>query len=477
MFDINRWQEIWFTITHNKSRSFLTAFGVFWGMFMLVVMVGAGVALQRGMSNSIEGFATNSCFFWSENTTEAYKGFKKGRNWNIVNEDLPLLLQKVPEIQYMAPVLFGGQTANNVTHNDKTGTFSIKGNYPTYNKVVECKMVYGRYVNDIDLSERRKVCVIGERVNEVLFGNKAANPIGQEIQVNGIYFQVIGVARNISNVNIGGKTEETVVLPFSTMQQAFNQGNRVHFIAATAQPGVKVKVIQDKISDILKRQHDIAPSDKAALSSMNIEDQFTMFLYLGLGIGFLIWFVGMGTLIAGGIGVSNIMLITVRERTKEIGIRRALGATPRNITSQILTESIVLTILAGIGGIVIGVGLLQIIGLAMADGEKFLRNMQIIISIIGIIFYLILFIGIFYDMISQIKAILIGLIGFALGYGIIFLVDLIKGNGDQFFKDPQISITVAIISLIILLVIGTLAGFIPANRAMSIKPIEAIREE
>ena len=414
-FDINRWQEIWFTITHNKSRSFLTAFGVFWGMFMLVVMVGAGVALQRGMSANIEGFATNSCFFWTEQTSEPFKGFKKGRNWNIVNEDLPIILRKIPEVQYMAPVLFGGNSANNTSRKDKSGTFNIKGNFPSYNKIVESKMVYGRYINDIDLSEKRKVCVIGERVYEVLF-DKNENPVGKNIQVNGIYFQVIGVARNKSTVNIGGKSEESVILPFSTMQQAFNQGNKVHFIAATAQPGIKVKVIEDKIAEVLRAQHDISPTDKAALTAMNIEDQFTMFLYLGLGIGFLIWFVGMGTLIAGGIGVSNIMLVTVRERTKEIGIRRALGATPRNIISQILTESIVLTIIAGISGLMLGVGLLQLVGYALSQG-------------------------------------------------------------DQFFKDPQISFTVGIASFFILLVIGTLAGFIPANRAMSIKPIEAIREE
>ena len=415
IFDINRWQEIWFTITHNKSRSFLTAFGVFWGMFMLVVMVGAGVALQRGMSANIEGFATNSCFFWTESTTEAYKGLKKGRNWNIVNEDLPILIRKVPELQYMAPVLFGGNTANNTSRKDKSGTFNVKGNYPAYNQIVESKMVYGRYINDIDMAEKRKVCVIGERVYEVLF-DKAENPVGKNIQVNGIYFQVIGVARNKSTVNIGGKAEESVILPFSTMQQAFNQGNKVHFIAATAQPGVKVKLIEDKISEVLRTQHDISPTDKAALTAMNIEDQFTMFLYLGLGIGFLIWFVGMGTLIAGGIGVSNIMLVTVRERTKEIGIRRALGATPRNIITQILTESIVLTVIAGISGLMLGVGLLQLVGYALS-------------------------------------------------------------KTDQFFKDPQISFTVGVAAFFILLVIGTLAGFIPANRAMSIKPIEAIREE
>jgi putative ABC transport system permease protein len=415
LFDLDRWQEIWITITHNKSRSFLTAFGVFWGMFMLVTMVGAGVALQRGMNSQIEGFATNSCFIWTEKTSEPYKGFKKGRNWNMLNEDIPIILSKVPEVQYIAPVLFGGGGNNNVTRNDKAGSFGVKGNYPAYDKIDESKMIYGRYINDIDIDEQRKVCVIGERVYEVLFPTKE-NPIGKSIQVNGIYFQVIGVSRHTSNINIGGNSQETVVLPFSTMQQAFNQGNIIHFMAVTAKPGITVKVIEEKITEVLKSIHNISAEDKTAVGGMNIEDQFTMFLYLGIGISFLIWFVGAGTLIAGGVGISNIMLVTVRERTKEIGIRRALGATPTNIITQILSESIVLTLIAGIAGLMFGVGLLNAIGIVLSQG-------------------------------------------------------------DQFFKDPQISFTVAIAALIILLVIGTLAGFLPANRAMSIKPIEAIREE
>jgi len=416
MFDLDRWQEIWFTITHNKSRSFLTAFGVFWGMFMLVVMVGAGVALQRGMSSEIEGFATNSYFVWSEQTSEPYKGFKKGRTWTMENEDISLLINKVPEIQYLAPVLFGSGGTNNVTRNDKAGSYGVKGNYPSYNQIDECKMIYGRYINDIDIAEKRKVCVIGERVYEVLFPN-GENPIGKSIQVNGIYFQVVGVGRHTSSViNIGGRTEETVVLPFSTMQQAFNQGKTVHFMAVTAKPGIKVKVIEDKIRKVLSEKHNISPDDKKAVGGFNIEDIFTMFLYLGLGIAFLIWFVGLGTLFAGAVGVSNIMLVTVRERTKEIGIRRALGATPRNIITQILSESIILTLIAGIAGLMVGVGLLAIVGILLSQG-------------------------------------------------------------DQFFKDPQISFSVAIASFFILLVIGTLAGFVPANRAMNIKPIEAIREE
>ena len=415
IFDLDRWQEIWITITHNKSRSVLTAFGVFWGMFMLVAMVGAGVALERGMNSQIEGFATNSCFVWTEQTSEPYKGFKKGRQWNILNEDIPVLLNNIPEIQYLAPVLFGGGGSNNVTRNDKAGSFGVKGNYPAYNNIDESKMVYGRYINDIDMAEKRKVCVIGERVYEVLFPTKE-NPIGKDIQVNGIYFQVVGVARHLSDINIGGNAQETVVLPFSTMQQAFNQGNVVHFLAVTAMPGVKVSVVEEKIQKVLKARNSIAPTDKTAVGGMNIEDQFTMFLYLGIGIGVLIWFVGAGTLIAGGIGISNIMLVTVRERTKEIGIRRALGATPRNIISQIMSESIILTLIAGLAGLMVGVGLLYLVGVALSQG-------------------------------------------------------------DQFFKDPQISFSVAISSFIILLVIGTLAGFLPAKRAMNIKPIEAIREE
>jgi putative ABC transport system permease protein len=200
------------------------------------------------------------------------------------------------------------------------------------------------------------------------------------------------------------------------MQQAFNQGNIVHLLAATAKEGVSVKVIQDQISEILKQQHQVSSDDKDAVWSMNIEEQFKMFNYLGIGIAALIWIVGLGTLFAGAIGVSNIMLVTVRERTKEIGIRRALGATPRNIIGQILSESVVLTVLAGLLGIVLGVGLLRGVGIVLSQG-------------------------------------------------------------DQFFKDPQVSFGLAISSLLILIVIGAMAGYIPAQRAMMIKPVEAISEE
>ncbi len=415
MFDLDRWQEIWITITHNKSRSVLTAFGVFWGMLMLVLMVGAGNALEQGMTSQIEGFATNSCFFESNPTTVPYKGFRKGRRWNLTNSDIPVIREKVKELQYLSPVLFSGGNDKNVVRGEKNGSYLVKGCYPEYDLIERSKMIYGRYMNDIDIAEKRKVCVIGERIYEVLF-QKGEDPTGKQIRVNGIYFQVIGVARSTSGVSIGGQTAETVVLPFSTMQQAFNQGNIIHFLAATAKEGVAVRVIQDKILEVLKQQHQIAPEDKEAVFNMNIEEQFKMFNYLGIGIAALIWIVGLGTIFAGAIGVSNIMLVTVRERTKEIGIRRALGATPSDIIGQILSESIVLTFLAGITGIVVGVGLLRATG-------------------------------------------------------------IILSQGDQFFKDPQISFGMAVVSLLILLVIGTFAGYIPAQRAMMIKPVEAISEE
>ncbi len=415
IFDIDRWQEIWITITHNKSRSILTAFGVFWGMFMLVLMVGSGNALEKGISSQIEGFATNSVFFMSSPTTLPYKGFQKGRNWNMMNSDIPIIKDRVEELQYLSPVLFLGGGDENVVRENKSGSYLVKGCYPEYDLIEKSKLLYGRYINEIDIAERRKVCVIGERIYEVLF-HKGEDPTGHQIRVNGIYFQVVGVAKSTTGVSIGGSTEETVVLPFSTMQQAFNQGNDIHFLAATANAGVPVKVIQDQIVEILKQQHQISPDDKEAVFAMNIEDIFTMYSYLSLGIKALIWIVGLGTLFAGAIGVSNIMLVTVRERTKEIGIRRALGATPQNIISQILSESVILTMLAGLIGIMAGVGVLEATGIVLSQG-------------------------------------------------------------DQFFKDPQITFSMAVVSLFILILIGTSAGYIPAQRAMMIKPVEAISEE
>jgi len=420
MFDIDKWQEIWLTISRNKTRSIFTAFGVFWGILMLTILLGAGNGLQNGMMDGIKGFATNSCFFYTDQTAVAYKGFKKGRSWDMHNSDIKVILANVKDIKYLAPMLFGGGSSeNNTVRGDKAGTFRARGCYPDYANVEAQEILYGRYINDIDVEEVRKVCFIGKNVYEKLF-QKGENPVGQVIRSNGIYYTVIGVGAGMSQVQIGGKSDDMVILPFSTMQRAYNYGDVIHFMAATAKDGYDAKIMQEEIKNILKSQNNIAPEDDRAVGSFNIAEQFKMFSYMFLGIKILIWIVGIGTLLAGAIGVSNIMLVSVRERTKEIGIRRALGAKPRNIISQIMNESLVLTAVAGFIGLSIGVGILSI-------ADNLINNLP-------------------------------------------------EGN-NVFIKNIIIHFDVALLASFILILIGLIAGMLPAWRAMQIKPIEALSEE
>jgi len=406
------WQEIWITITKNKSRSILTAFGVFWGMFMLVAMMGAGSAFENGIMGGIEGIATNSCYFSAGRTSVPYKGFRKGRRWDLKYEDYIAVKQSVKDIEYISPAIFN--YGIRVVNGDKTGSFVVAGYLPDYKYISVNRITQGRDINEIDVLEKRKVCLIGKRIYNELF-KQGENPIGQNIQVNGIYFRIIGVVERISS-SMMSDPDETIMTPLPTMQQLFNMGNTIHWITVTAKPNVKASDVQKQVFDILKKRNNIAPEDGTAVFSFNVEEQFDMFRLLFFGISALVWIVGLGTLLAGAIGISNIMLVTVRERTKEIGIRRALGATPRNIIVQILSESVVLTLMAGVAGLMFGVGILQAVGAALA-------------------------------------------------------------NSDGFFKNPQISFGISIAALFILLIIGTIAGYMPAKRAMKIKPIEAIHEE
>lgn len=416
MFDIDRWQEIWVTITRNKMRSVLTAFGVFWGIFMLIVMSGAGNALQSGVTSGIESFAGNTAFFWPAQTSLPYKGFRKGRYWSMKTEDVDVLKHSIKEIKYISPVLFGGRGKDNVVKGEKSGSYSVKGILPEYNLIDNPKVIYGRTINEIDIQANRKVCTIGKRIFEELF-DVQKSPEGELLKVNGIYYTVVGVIQSSSEVQLGGRTDETVILPFSTMQQAYNMGNDIYFLAVTAIDNVKIGVIEETIKEILKRRHDIAPDDNKAVGGMNIEKQYAIFNNLFLGIKALIWIVGLGTLLAGVIGVSNIMLVTVRERTKEIGIRRALGAKPKSIILQIMYESLLLTLIAGFTGLVCGVGVLSLLGMLLGNMEE------------------------------------------------------------AFFESPQISFTMGMAALAILTIFGLLAGLIPASRALRIKAIDAIREE
>lgn len=417
MFDLDRFNEIWVTITRNKVRSLLTGFGVFWGIFMLVVMMGAGTGLQKGMMDGIEGLATNSCFMGAGQTSLPYKGFQKGRQWNIHNRDVDILLREIPEIDVLSPILMQWRGTDNVVYGDNVGSYTVRGLNSNYDYIEKQGLTQGRFINEIDVLQKRKVCVIGTKVYEELFPSNGS-PIGKYIRVNGIYYQIIGVADGVANVSLGGRVSESVAIPFTTMQQVLNQGDVIHMLTATAKRGYSAKLVENKMKELLKLNNNIDPNDQQAIWGFNMEEQFKMFDFLFIGITILIWIVGSGTLIAGIVGVSNIMLVTVKERTKEIGVRRALGAKPRAIMSQIMSESLVLTAFAG-------------------------------------------------------------LLGLSLGVFVLYLADAywLQDAENMYLKEPMVSFGIAVSSTIILLICGLLSGAIPTLRALQIKAIDAIREE
>ena len=410
--DIDTCEEILITITRNKTRSLLTAFGVFWGIFMLVALIGGGQGMQEELKSQFEGFATNSGFIAAQKTSEAYKGFRKGRWWDLEMEDVDRV-RNVDGVALATPsIALWGQV---VVYGDNKYDCSVKGLYPEYEQIEHQEMTYGRFINDVDIKESRKVCVIGKRVYESLF-KPGEDPCGKYVRVNGIYCRVIGVCSSDGNVNIQGQASEAITLPFSTMQQTYNLGKKLHVVCFIMKPGVKVKDVQPEVERLVKAAHYIAPDDKQAVMLLNAEAMFSMMDNLMIGVRFLIWMVGLGTLFAGAIGVSNIMMVTVKERTTEIGIRRAIGARPKDILQQILSESMVLTTIAGMAGISFAVFVLQILEKAANDPG------------------------------------------------------VIKTH-------YQVSFGLAIGTCILLIALGVLAGLAPAYRAMAIKPIEAIRDE
>lgn len=411
--DLDRWEEILITITRNKTRSFLTAFGVFWGIFMLVTLMGGSQGIQEMMASNFEGFASNSGFTGSNQTSKAYKGFRKGRQWSLEIRDVERIRQAVSEIDILTPC--NARWGIKASYDKKESTScSMKGVYPEYSEIETPTIQMGRFINHIDVKEQRKVCVIGKQIYETLFPD-GDNPYGKFINVSGIYYQIIGVNTSSGNMSVNGWPPTTITIPFSTMQQQYNLGNEIQLLCYTAKEGYSIKDIQAQIAPILKQAHLIHPDDKQALLKVDAEALFNMVDNLFRGIKILSWMVGLGTLVAGAIGVSNIMMVTVKERTTEIGIRRAIGAKPQDIMNQILSESMVLTSIAGMTGISFAVFILQMLEIGTAGSD----------------------------------------------------------NPAHF----QISFWMAIGACIILLVLGTLAGLAPAYRAMSIKPIEAIRDE
>ena len=420
LFDIDRWIEIWVTITRNKTRSLLTCFGVFWGILMLVILLGSGAGLKNGILGNFEGFATNSAFFITDRTSEPYKGFNKGRYWSMRNRDVESIIKNVEGIEDISALVWGARSEKNVVYGQLTTTCYVKGVMPGYFNIESQELYYGRLLNEIDVREKRKVCLIGSTVYETLFRNE--DPCGNYIRANGSYYQIVGVVKQrSSNFTLGGRSDESVFLPATTMQQIQNQGDRINFIGVSIKKGYLVQQVIDDITALLKAQNEIAPSDPQAVREINLAKQFATFEMLFIAIEILIWIVGTGTLFAGIIGVSNIMMVTIKERTKEIGVRRALGAKPFNIINQVLSESLLLTSLAGLTGLTLGVFLLDV-------ANKFLETQP-------------------------------------------------STQEVTFFANPEISIQVAVVATVIIIVSGLLAGLIPAWRALQIKAIDAIREE
>ena len=414
--DIDTYREIVDTITRNKARSFLTGFGVFWGVFMLVALIGGGKGLREMLDKNFEGFATNTVMIWSQQTTKAYKGFRKGRMWSMDSKDVDRLHQRVPELDVVAPIIFAPWGRSNTAYyGDQKTSPRIQGTVPELAKIVEPKLYYGRFINEMDIKEQRKVCVIGKKIYKDLF-KEGGDPCGKKIRVDSTYYEVIGVDYSSGNISFNGRSEEKITLPFTLMQNMFNRGNQVDLIAATGKNGVVMSTLTDRIRETITRAHFIDPTDEQGAMIFNTELMFQMMDNLFKGVNILIWMVGLGTLLAGAIGVSNIMMVTVRERTTEIGIRRAIGATPKMILSQIISESILLTLVAGMSGILFGVMILQM--LELANTEDGIVNAHF-----------------------------------------------------------QVSFWTAIFCAFVVSSLGVLAGLAPAARAMSIKPVDAMRDE
>ena len=341
--DIDSYREILDTLTRNKSRSFLTGFGVFWGVFMLIALMGGGQGLKEMLNRNFEGFAQNTAMIWAQQTTKAYKGFRKGRWWAMDYKDMERLRQRVPELNAIAPVLFGSWgTSNTAYYGDQKTSPRIQGVTPDYADIVAPKMYYGRYINEMDIRLHRKVCVLGKKIYKDLF-KEGGDPCGKSIRVDSTYYEVIGVDYNASGgMNFNGRAEEKITFPLTLVQQTYNRGNEVDLIAVTGREGVVMSRLAPRIRETIAHAHFVDPTDEQGVMVFNTEVLFQLLDNLFRGVNFLIWLVGLGTLLAGAIGVSNIMMVTVRERTTEIGIRRAIGATPRMILSQIISESIVL---------------------------------------------------------------------------------------------------------------------------------------
>lgn len=355
--DFDTYREIADSLLRNKSRSLLTGFGIFWGLFMLLFLIGGGKGLKSMLSQNFDGFASNAVIMVSQNTSLPFKGLPEGRYWSLKTKDVERLRMMIPELDVVT-----GQIANwgkTAVHDEQSISVNIKGISADYVNIEAPAIRYGRYINEVDVLQERKVCVIGKRVYKELFPG-GGDPCGTFIQVGSVFLQIVGVDYASGNININGNATTAVTIPITLAQKLYGWGDTLDIICATGKPGIQVSDLEKRIRSTFARNHSFDPDDAQALLQLNTQQIFSMVDTLFRGVNFLIWLVGLGTLLAGAIGVSNIMMVTVRERTTEIGIRRAIGATPKAILSQIMMESISLTLIAGSAGIVFSVLVLNI---------------------------------------------------------------------------------------------------------------------
>ncbi len=417
IFDRNTWQEIFGSIQKNKVRTIITVIGVLWGIFIYITLAGSAQGMDNGFEKAFETVARNSLFAWSQSTSKPYAGYKTGRSLQLKVRDGEILANKIPEIKYIAPInargVFGDSAATAV-RGGKSGSYAVYGYIPVYAKIAT-KKIYdnGRFFNKEDMEQSRKVCVIGERTQQELF-EKDEDPIGGYIRVDDIYFQVVGVHKFTQTTPF--ENDGDIFIPFSTFRKIFNKGDNVDFFAIAAYDDADVVQVEKDVKAVLRRNHKVHPEDERAFGAFNLGEIFNKIMGFSKGITFLSLIVGLATILAGVIGIGNILLISVKERTKELGIRRALGATPREVRLQIILESVFLTLIAGIVGIILGALVLSALNSA-TEGIDFP------------------------------------------------------------YTNPTLPVPLVVGALMIMVILGTLIGLIPAQRAVSIKPIDALREE
>lgn len=416
-FDTDRFDEVLQVLSQNKLRTFLTACGVFWGVFMLICMLGVGNGLQTGVGKSMGGLATNAMWIWGSSTSKPYNGFQPGRRIGFDSDDVKAITTSIEGIEYVCPrdQLGGYRRGASVRYNGKSGSFSVKGDVPEMRLVQPQTLVSGRFLNQIDLSDERKVAIIGQGVAEELF-EPEESPIGKRIVIQESHFLVVGVTKPRQSGDQAERALRSISVPLSAFQLAFKRGSRIGWLAVTALPEFSASKIENRVKTMLKTRHDVAPSDSSGVRSWNSEKEFRKIESLFSAIEILSWFVGLMTLLAGVLGVSNIMLIAVKERTKEIGLRRAIGARPSAIVAMIVQENITLTSIAGLSGLIAAVSVLS-------ASARFL------------------------------------------------------GDSSTIMGAPSIELNVAIWATVILVVLGLFAAIMPARAALKINPIEALRME